>query len=117
MRKSRFRVACVALCAFAITAIAGCDRGPVTEKSIVISGTVRSATTHVPIASAWVAISDSISGFRAETDSSGQFARAIGAGGQRRLFAGATGHLTSDTTLEDTRNDIEGLVIELAPSQ
>ena len=93
----------------------GCDTS-VDEKSVVISGLVRSAATQVPVDSAWIALADSVGGIRTETDELGEFSFTAPPWSEHRLIVGATGFLTNDTTIYKAEDDIENTVVELTPS-
>jgi hypothetical protein len=95
---------------------AGCPGDIVSEKSVIISGVVQSATTHTPVTSAWVALADSLLGPRAETDSAGTFSIGSFPITRESLFVGADGFKTFDTLLEDVHGDTDTILIELVPS-
>jgi hypothetical protein len=105
----------LAICLFWLGVIVGCP-GDVSEQTVTISGTVSSHSTQAPIASAWVALSDSLEGIRVETDSTGSFGFAAPPWSEHLLIIGATGYHTRDTTLRKADDDLEDVLVELTAS-
>ncbi len=83
---------------------------------ITVSGKVVDVQTQQPIASAWLALNDTLTSSRfAVTEASGVFYFPLLPFSQFSLYAGKDGYIPEKLDLTYQGNDISGLLFELEP--
>lgn len=97
-----------------IIALSGC--GGEADNWITVSGKVVDVQTQQPIASAWLALDDTLTSSRfTVTDTSGIFYFPLLPFSQFSLYAGKDGYVPGKLDLTYHGNDISDLIFELAP--